>query len=107
MALAANIASPTTIAALNFAHASFIGCELTYSIKEATTNRVRWGVIKVATNGTDITITDVYQETAVVGAGDGIAFSAAINGANVEIKYNSTHATNAATMRADVKKLRA
>lgn len=86
------------IAAFTFAHASFEAFEMTYKIKEATTNRVRVGVFKVVTNGTDISYTDAYNDTADVGT----AFSAAINGADVEIKY--TTSANSKNLKADIKK---
>lgn len=86
---------------LTFAHASFEGIEITYKIKEATTNRVRVGTLRVATNGTDVSAVDTFAQTADVG----VSWSAAVNGANIEVKYTTT--ANNKTMRADVKRLRA
>jgi len=88
------------IAAFQFAHASVQGLEIEYSIKEATSNRVRIGKVSIVTNGTDISCVDSYNETADVG----ITFSAAINGANVEVRYTSTNSGNARTLRGDLKR---
>ena len=72
-----------------------------YKVKEATTNNVRIGTIRVATNGTDISLNDMSTET-----GDlGISFSAVVNGANINIRYTSD--TNAATMCCDMKRIKA
>lgn len=89
------------IAALTFAHASFEGCEIVYKIKEATSNDVRIGTLRVVTNGTNVVLNDVSTETADVG----ITFDAVVNGTDINIRYSS--GTNGATMRADVKKIRA
>jgi hypothetical protein len=66
----------TAISALTFAHASFEGLEVTYKMKEATSNDVRIGTLRVATNGTNVVLNDVSTET----ADTGITFSAAVNG---------------------------
>lgn len=87
-------------ASLAFAHASFEGQEVSYKIKEATSNRVRIGTIRVATNGTDLTLVDTFTETGDVG----VTWAAAINGANVELRYTTT--ANNKTMRADVKRFK-
>lgn len=95
-------ASTTAVAtALSFAHASFEGVEIVYKIKEATTNRVRIGRLRVVTDGTNISLVDDQTETADVG----VTWSAAINGANVEISYTTT--ANNKTMRADIKRFKA
>ena len=88
----------TVISALTFAHATYEGMEVTYKIKEATSNDVRIGTFRVVTNGTVVVIEDQYTEN----DSTGISFSAAINGANVEIKYDS--GANGATLRMDVKR---
>lgn len=95
-------ASTTAVASdLTFAHASFEGCIIEYRIKEATTNRVRVGQILVATEGTNVSVSDMFTET-----GDaGVSWSGAINGANVELSYTTT--ANAKTMRCDVKRVKA
>lgn len=93
--------SGTSQSSLAFAFASFEGCEITYKIKEATTNRVRIGTLRAATNGTDVSISDVFSET-----GDaGVTWVAAINGSNLELRYTTT--ANNKTMRADVKRFKA
>lgn len=90
--------SDTVITAFTFAHASIEGLEIVYKLKEASTNNVKIGTIRVVTNGSSVVLVDVGTDTAETG----ITFSAAINGANVEVSYSS--GTNGATMRADVKK---
>jgi len=91
----------TVIASFTFAHASYEGFSMEYKVKEATTNRVRIGVFKVVTNGTDIDFTDLYNETASLG----LSFDAVVNGANINIRYSK--GSNAATLRADVKRIKA
>lgn len=91
----------TIITDLTFAHATFEGLEITYKLKEATSNNVSIGTIRVVTNGTNIVLNDMSTETADLG----VTFDAVVNGANVNIRYTSD--TNAVTMRADVKKIKA
>ena len=86
---------------LTFAHASVEGCEISYKVKEATSNDIRIGTMRVVTNGSNVVLNDMATET----ADTGISFSAAINGANVEIRYSS--GTNGATLRCDVKRFKA
>lgn len=86
---------------LSFAHASFEGIEVMYKIKEATTNRVRIGTLRVVTNGTDTSFADTFTESGDVG----VTWSVGINGANLEVKYTTT--ANNKTMRTDVKRIRA
>lgn len=93
--------SGTVISALTFAFASFEGLEITYKIKQTTSGNVRIGTIRVATNGTVAVLNDMWTDSADLG----MSFSAAINGANVEISYSS--GSNGGTMRADVKKIKA
>lgn len=99
----ANNLTNSVISSLSFAHASFEGMEMVYKIKEATSNRVRIGTVRVATNGTDVSLTDTFADTGDVG----VDFSAAINGANVEIRFTTSNSGNARTLRADVKRIRA
>lgn len=89
------------LAALTFAFASFEGMEMTYKIKEATTNRVRIGTLRVVTDGTNVSITDTYNETADVG----VTWTAAISGSNVEVRYTTT--ANNKTMRSEVIRIKA
>lgn len=98
--LAANI---TAVAAdFTFAHASFEGMLVEYKMKQATTNRVRVGSLMVATDGTNASITDTASETGDVQ----ISWSAAVNGANLELSYTNANATNAVTMRSVVKRIK-
>ena len=88
----------TVISALTFAFATYEALEITYKIKESTTNNVRVGTIRVVTNGTSVVLNDMFTDSAETN----FSFSAAINGSNVEIRYSS--ATNGGTMRADIKR---
>lgn len=90
----------TVLSDLSFAHASFEGLEVTYKIKEATSNKVRIGRLRIVTNGTDISVVDDYAESADVG----VTWSAVVNGANIDVRYSST--ANAKTMRADLKRFK-
>lgn len=87
----------TAITVLQFAHASFEGCEIVAKVKEATSGDIKISTIRIVTNGTDISMNEVSVET----ADTGITFSAVISGANVVVRYSS--GSNGATMRADVK----
>lgn len=78
--------SDTALAALTFAHATWGGCEIEYLIKEATTNQIAKGRIMVATNGTDVDIVEEKAETGDIG----VDWTAAVNGANIEIRYTTT-----------------
>jgi len=100
IALAAS-QTATVIADLTFAHASFEGFIMDYKVKETTSNDIRIGTLRVTTNGTGIVFNDLATETAETG----IVFSAAINGANIEVKFDS--GSNGATLRADVKRIKA
>lgn len=91
----------TVITELTFAHASYEGVEIVYKLKEATSNDIEIGTIRVVTNGTSVVLNQVSTETAPTG----ITFDAVVNGANINIRYSS--GTNGATMRADVKRIRA
>lgn len=90
--------SNTTISAFTFAFASFEGLEITYKFKQTSTSNVRIGTMRVVTNGTSVVLNDIYTDS----ADTAIAFSAVVNGSNIEIRYTS--GTNGGTMRADVKK---
>ena len=86
---------------LTFAHASFEGCEIMYRLKETTSGDIRIGKMRIVSNGSNVVMNDMSVET----ADTGVVFSVAINGANVEVKYDS--GSNAATMRCDVKRVKA
>lgn len=89
-----------TISDFTFAHATYDSIFIDYKVKEATSNDVRIGRLMVCTDGTNTSISDVGTET----ASTGITFSAVVSGANVLVRYSS--GANAATMRADVKRIR-
>jgi len=91
----------TVLAALSFAHATYEGIEVTYKVKEATTNAVRIGKLSIVTNGTDISVVDSFNETADVG----VTWSAVVNGANIDVRYSTT--ANAKTLRSDIKRFKA
>jgi len=99
--LAANISTPTAIPALTWAHASYRGAIIDYTIEQADGEQ-RTGRMIVANNGTVVGFTDQYAETDELGAAAGLSFSAAIDGTDVEISYDDTHATEACVMRAFV-----
>lgn len=108
LTLAANTSSATEISAsLSFALASYVGATIDYVIKEATSNKTRVGQFIVSNDGTIASSSDAYSETATLGAAVGLNLSADINSGNVRILYNNTHATNAATMRATIRRFRA
>lgn len=90
--------STAVLTAFTFAHATYQAVKIDYSVKEATSARVRVGTLYVATNGTDTTITDTFTESADVG----VTWAAAVNGANLEVSYTTT--ANAKTLRADIKR---
>lgn len=91
----------STISELTFAHASYEAFEMLYKVKESTSNDVRVGRLMVATDGTNVSSSDTGTET----ASTGITFDAAVSGANIIIRYSS--GGNGATLRADVRRIRA
>lgn len=91
----------TVLASLSFAFASFEAIEVSYKIKEATTNRIRLGKLRIISNGTDISVVDDFNETADAG----VSWSAVVNGASIDVRYTTT--ANNKTMRADVKRFKA
>lgn len=103
---AVNLADAQTDSVISdfvFAHASFEGFELEYKIKEAVTNRVRIGKLSIVTNGTDVSVSDNFNESADVG----ISFSAVVAGADINVRFSSTGTGNARTLRGLVKRIRA
>lgn len=97
-ALAANTSTPTATG-FSFAAATYKTVIIDYSVTEATTNNQRGGTIIMVTDGTNVSITDTFAETAVVGAATGLLFTADINSGNARLLYQDTHATNACTLR--------
>lgn len=89
----------TVISALNFAHASVDAVEIVYKLKDSA-GALRMGTLRVVTDGTNVAINDIGTE---LGDSSAIVFDAAINGANVEISYDS--GANTATMRCDIKRM--
>lgn len=83
----------TSIVFLTFAHATERFMVVEYSISRGSD--VRMGHLKIATNGTTVTLDDIYVNTADVG----VTFSASVNGANIEIKYSTTSLGTSATMK--------
>lgn len=77
-----------------FATATYNSSVIEYSIKEATTNRVRTGQLLVATDGTNTSVTDTFTETADVG----VTWDLNISGGNLQVRYTTT--ANNKTMKA-------
>jgi hypothetical protein len=80
--------STTLISGLSFAHATYKSAIIHYQFSEATTNARRVGTLYVTTDGTTTSISDTNADTATIT----LDFSAAINGANLEISAVSTSA---------------
>ncbi len=105
--LAANTVAATALTGFSFAFASYAGCIVEYIIKEASTNKTRIGKFIVSTDGTNVSSSDMFSETSALGNATGLSLDAAVNGSNIDIRFNNTHASNACTMRADIKRIRA
>lgn len=86
------------ISALSFAFATYDSLEITYKFKQTTSNAMRLGTLRITTNGTDISVTDTYNETAATG----ISFSAVVNGSNIDVRYSS--GSPGGTLRMDIKR---
>ena len=89
-----SLAASTTavIGDFTMAHASLDCAKIDYRVSSVA--GVRVGSIFVATDGTSATLTDSYTETADLG----VSFSAAVNGANLEISFNNSSG-NVGTLR--------
>jgi hypothetical protein len=108
LTLAANTSSATEISSsLSFPLASFDGAVVNYRIKEATSNKARIGQLIISTDGTIASSSDQFSETAALGSALGLQLDATISGGNVVIRFNNTHASNACTMRAQIRRFRA
>jgi hypothetical protein len=97
--------SPSTTAVisdLTVAHASWKSQILEYSLVDNSGNR-RVGRLLITTDGTDVSVAHDYAETAAIA----ISWSAAINGANLEVSYTSGAIGVTNTMCVDVKRFRA
>lgn len=104
LSLAANVSTLTAISGLSFAKATYGGVIIDYVIREATSLKQRVGRLFVATDGTTVSSSDQYSETAALGSASILQLQAVVNGSNVEIQFINTDATNACTMRAEVTK---
>ena len=91
----------TNISELSFDKTVYSMMEVVYHLKEATTNDARGGTIRVITDGSVVSIADMSLEA---GGDTGVIFSAAVNANTIEVKYTS--GANAATMRADIKRMK-
>jgi hypothetical protein len=108
MTLAANTSSAAEInSSLSFNLTNFDGAVINYRIKEATTNNIRIGQFYVSAQGTTVSSSDQFTETAALGSTLGLQLTADINSGNVRILYNNTNATNASTMRAQIRRFHA
>lgn len=104
ISLSANVVTPTIVSGiLGVGVTSFRTIHIDYAVREATTNKQRGGKIIIVTDGTNVAITENFAETAQVGNATGLTFTAVISAGNIFLQFNNTHATNACTMRADVK----
>lgn len=104
LSLAANTSSLTAISGLSFAKATYGGAIIDYVIREAVSLKQRTGRLFIATDGTVVSSSDQYSETAQLGAAAGLLLQAVVNGANIEVQFNNTDASNGCTMRAEVTK---
>lgn len=90
-------ASGTVASTFTVAFATIYAQEITYTVKDSSSNATRIGTIRVATDGTNTSITDMYTETADVG----LSWAAQISGSNLQLTYTTT--ANNKIMRADTK----
>lgn len=97
ISLADNTGTPTTISELTFDHTVYVGVEICYTIKVGT--NIRLGTLRVVSNGTDTSISDVMGEV----NNCGVSFTTGVSGSNTQIKFTSTNLGSARTMRADIK----
>ena len=93
--------SNVNISELSFDKTAYVMMECVFVLKEATTNNTRGGTLRVITDGSVASIADLSLEA---GGDTGIVFSAAVNSNTIEVKYTS--GANAATMRADIKRVK-
>lgn len=104
--LAANVTSPTAISVLTFPFASYRSMLIDYSIEQNGNTGIRTGTLKISTNGIIATLIDDYTNTIILGGAIELSFDAAINGSNVEIRYNNTNSSNTSIMRCFIKRFR-
>lgn len=94
------LASNVVITAFTRSYLTASAVQIDYVIREDNTTAMRVGTFRVVTNGTSISYSDTYTETASIP----ITLDAVINGSNINIRYSS--GSNPATMRADQKVFR-
>jgi hypothetical protein len=92
-AVASLPASTTTVvSALSYDPSAYAGCELHYVIRSTDTGYNRTGVIYVANNldGSGVSYTDTYAETAVIG----ITSSVALDSGSIKFSFNNAEGSN-------------
>jgi len=108
LTLAAGTVAATEIdAGLSFASATYTGAVIDYVMKEASTGKTRVGHFTVSSDGSIASSADQFSETAALGSALGLSLDATWTAGSVVIRFNNTHATNASTLRANVRKFRA
>lgn len=91
---------PTSVAALQFAHGTYAGEEIAYVIETgAGTPDLRIGTLRVVSNGTNTSFTDMFTETADCG----VTWSITISGSNTLVNYTTSSQGTNRTLRADRK----
>lgn len=106
LSLAANISTFTNISGLEYAIATYAGFEMSFVVREATSLKTRIGTLRVVHDGTNVTVVPVYTETDIVGNvadGEGLKFNVVIDAGSLKVQFKDTHATNACSLKADVK----
>ena len=92
--------SAASVGAFTFAHGTYAGEEFAYVIQTgAGTPDVRMGTLRVVSNGTSTSITDMFTETADCG----VTWSATISGSNTLVNYTTSSQGTNRSMRADRK----
>jgi hypothetical protein len=81
------------VTVLTFPYAQTKFCIVEYSIERGTDVRV--GHLKICTNGTNVSIDDVYVNTDDVG----VFFTATVSGSDVNVKYTTTSTGSDATLK--------
>jgi hypothetical protein len=81
----------TTLFSFPYADTKF--CIVEYSLERGADSRI--GHLKICTNGTTVSIDDVYVNTDDVG----VFFTATVSGSDVNIKYTTTSTGSDATMK--------
>lgn len=113
LALAANTAAWTTITSSGgsgsvqtfAAIAQNISIKANYTIIEASTGAKRTGTITAAYDGTNMSYTDSYNETAAIGAG--LELQVIAESSNYVIQFRNTGASNACTFYCDISRYQA